>query len=223
MKITLAGILILLTAVPMSAQSARRPWEWTLEERLALRANSVAARERVHASRDALKAETNRSSQDEVVDVITGKTHPELFLPHEVFDELMQLAFLSKPRVSDSFRHDMAPIVAEYGLPSDFWERLRTLTAIYIADAHRAYDFPANRKPAAQSTQRDREEFDREFNRNYAVLCRSRVDSLAKARQEFGTERFDRFLYGAIARNMFRTSFSAEDPQILRRSEEGCR
>lgn len=213
MKTTLAGILVLLS-VPMSAQSARGPWEWTLDERLALRANSVAARERVHASRDALKAETNRSSQDEVVDVITGKTHPELFLPHEVFDELMQLAFLSKPRVSDSFRHDMAPIVAEYGLPPDFWERLRTLTAIYIADAHRAYDFPANQKPAA---------FDREFNRNYAVLCRSRVDSLAKARQEFGTERFDRFLYGAIARNMFRTSFSAEDPQILRRSEEGCR
>lgn len=183
-----------------------------MDRRGADRAADGSGRERASAPR-----------KQTVHDRFTGSTHPELFLPTEVFDELMKLSFLLKPVVNDSFRKDMEPIVAEYGLPKEFWDRLRDLSAIYIADANRARDFPAVRKLAAESTPREREEFDREFTRNYELLCRSRVDALAKARHEFGAERFDRFLYGAIARNMFHTAFGPQDPQALRRMEAGCR
>lgn len=205
-------VLLLVSAGASAApKNERRAWEWTVEERIALRTDPAAASERVNASRKGLRVGTNQANAQNVRDRFSGATHPELFLPTEVFDELMKLAFLLKPRVNDAFRQEMAAIVAEYGLPKDFWERLRNLSAIYIADANRAHEFPR------------RDEFDREFNRNYALLCRSRVDALAKARQEFGAERFDRFLYGAIARNMFNTSFGPEDAGALRQMEAGCR
>ncbi|HEX2835271.1 MAG TPA: hypothetical protein VHW00_19815 [Thermoanaerobaculia bacterium] len=154
---------------------------------------------------------------------ITGKTHPELFLPHEVFDELVQFAFLSKPRVSDAFRKAMMPTVSQYGLPGDFWERLRNISAVYIADANRAYDFPVGKRPRTEMSAREQREFDREHDRNYALLCRSRIEALAEARRQFGGEVIDRFLYGAIAPNMFRTAFDSESAENLRRLEEGCR
>lgn len=218
------GALLLIGGSMLAApKTERRAWEWPVEERIALRTDPAAASQRVSASRKGRRVEANQAQQQNIHDRFTGSTHPELFLPTEVFDELMKLAFLLKPLVNDSFRADMEPIVAGYGLPKDFWERLRNLSAIYMADANRAHDFPAVRKLAADSTQREREDFDREFNRNYELLCRSRVDALAKARQEFGAERFDRFLYGAIARNMFHTAFGPHDPQALRRLEAGCR
>jgi len=205
-------VFLLFSASALAApKTERRAWEWTVDQRIALRTDPVAASERVSASRKSLKIGTNQANAQNARDRFSGTTHPELFLPTEVFDELMKLAFLLKPRVNDAFRQEMAPIVAEYGLPKDFWERLRNVSAIYIADANRAHDLP------------ERNDFDREFNRNYALLCRSRVDALTKARQEFGAERFDRFLYEAIARNMFNTSFGPEDAHALRQMEAGCR
>lgn len=209
---------LLAGSVFAAPEQKRQAWEWSVEERIALRADPVAANDRVAASRKGVKAATTQATQERIVDSFTGVTHPELFLPHEVFDKLMQLAFLLNPRVGDEFRKDMKPIVAEYGLPPDFWERLRNISVIYMADVHRAYDNPSARNLRHQPDQRERDV----FNRNYEVMCRSRAEALAKARAEFGAERFDRFLYGAIARNMFKTVFDPEDVIALRRAAEGC-
>jgi hypothetical protein len=220
--IAISGALLLITATASAGSKAeRRAWEWTVEERIALRTDPAAAKARVDESRRRLNAAAHAAKQANVVDTISGGVHPELFLPHEVFDELMQFAFLSKTRVSDSFRKDMMPIVAEYGLPSDFWDRLRNLSSVYLSDAFRVHDLSLQKPAKAES--REREEFDREVNRTYGLLCRSRIEALARARQEFGAERFDRFLYGAVARNMFRTSFGPENPDVLRQLERGCR
>ncbi|HEX7829619.1 MAG TPA: hypothetical protein VF787_08185 [Thermoanaerobaculia bacterium] len=198
-----------------AAPPERKPWQWSVEERLALRTNPEAAKARVSARG---RVATTKAG-DKVVDAFTGQTHPELFLPHEVFDELMQLAFLSKPRTGDAFRKYMMPEVLGHGLPADFWERLRNISVIYMADVHSAYDRPSGK--GARSPQTDSARQD--FNRRYNVLCRSRIEALTKARQEFGEERFNRFLYEVIAANMFSTSFSPTEPSALRQAEEGCR
>jgi hypothetical protein len=218
---TIAGLIALLLTgnIVAAPKSERRAWEWTLEERIALRANPAAATERAGTALKRFKATANQAKQERIVDSFTGATHPELFLPHEVFDELMQLAFLLNPRMGDAFRKEMQPEVLRFDLPADFWERLRTISVIYIADVHRAYDNPKARNLKHHTDERERQE----FNRNYEVMCRSRADALAKAREEFGAARFDRFLYEAVARNMFKTIFDTEDVNALRRAAEGCR
>jgi len=214
------GALLLIGANALAApKTERRAWQLTVDERIALRADPIAANERVNASRQGLKVGPNQAAQERIVDSFTGKTNPELFLPHEVFDELMQLAFLLNPRMGDAFRKEMQPEILRYGFPPDFWEKLRNLSVIYMADVRQAYDNPNARNLRNQTDQREREE----FNRNYDVMCRSRADALAKAREVFGAEKFDRFLYEAIARNMFKTIFDREDINALRRASEGCR
>jgi hypothetical protein len=215
----LAGLVILgIAGVAAAAEPApRRSWEWTLEDRIALRTSAEAAQQRLLVSgrrtKGVAKFAANAKSAT-VVDSFDGQTHPELFLPYQVFEELVKLSLLSDVRTSQLFREGLSPEVQRYGLPPDFWDRLRTISAIYTADVHAMRN--AQLKVAAN--QKTDSVTDR-----YRALCRSRAEALAAARAEFGRQRLDRFLYEVIAVNMFSTAFSLPDPALLRQAEEGCR
>jgi hypothetical protein len=159
--------MLLLTSLA-AAQSAKPAWLYTDEERIALRTRPNALR-------------------------FDGATHPEFFLPHEVFRSLIQLAFRGAGDSSERFRKGMQPEVDRLGLPADFWERLRVTSIDYVA--------------AAGSEDE----------------CRSRADALAASRGEFGEERFDRFLYEVIAVHKFHSADELPDPEVLRRVVRGCR
>lgn len=215
-------LLAVIAAMPLLGESRKEPWNLTLEERIALRTSPDLARERVRGARQARSAAATSANPAARpwVDTFDGKSHPELFLPVEVFDQLIELAFVSSPRTGEVVRNGFTPEVRRHGLPADFWPRLRSVSALYIADWWAVRDSLSTVSP--QSGSPDRRTNDVQA-RKYADACRSRAEAFAAARNEFGRERFDRFLYEVVVVGMFTAADRLPEPQILRQAEEGCR
>ncbi|HYI08682.1 MAG TPA: hypothetical protein VEK57_06400 [Thermoanaerobaculia bacterium] len=215
-------LLAVLVAVPLCAQSSNEPWKMTVEERIARRTNPELARERVRGGRTvdpSNPVSTNTESQP-LKDAFDGKSHPELFLPFEVFRQVIKLAFTGDPRHGQLIRDGLMPEVERLGLPRDFWERFRSVSAIHTADLWALDDLGAGVREQSGPARRRAEQAQ---TLKHDDVCRSRADALAAARKEFGRERFDRFLYEVIAVNMFHAADRVPDPALLRKIEGGCR
>jgi len=212
----LAGIAM----APVVAQPPVKPWTLTLEERIALRTNPELARQRTAIRSQTADGASVNSGLKSIVDDFDGKTHPELFLPHELFRELIGLAFLSPPRFSQVIREDLMPQVRQHGLPSDFWQRLQSLSAGNAADMRAVDDL---NERIRQQGGRARERAQQALPFKNADACRSRAEALAAARNEFGRDAFDSFLYDVIAANMHHVADRLPEPELLRQAERGCR
>jgi hypothetical protein len=193
----------------------------TVEERIALRTNPQLAQERVLEQRRVKASVLSKTSEvTPWVDEFVGKTHPELFLPHEVFREFINLAFKGPPRASQIVREGFAPEVRRHQLPADFWERLQSISAVYVADLWADGDLLAAVQQQSGNAKRRAEQA---LALKQTDVCRSRADALAAARREFGQERLDRFLYEVMAVNMFHSADRLLDAEQLRKAERGCR
>ena len=192
----------------------------SLEERVALRTNPSLARERVRLRQAATDGEATTDESQQWADDFDGKTHPELFLPHEVFDELISLAFLSSSHSRFVIQTGFMPEVRRHGLPHDFWERLESISAEFTAEAQSVRDLldAGRQRHAGDEVSREAA-----LATKHAARCRSRAAALAAARHAFGPERFDRFLYDVIATKMFMASDRLVSAEVLRRNEDGCR
>lgn len=211
----------LMAALPVVAQSPKEPWALTVEERIALRTDPKLASERLLSERNRKSVVSSESNDAQGwVDSFTGQTHPELFLPHEVFRTLIGLAFLGPVRTGEVVRRGHMPDVKRHGLPPDFWERLRSISGLYIADSWAETDTGQSISKLNGSARSRAEEA---LALKQVDVCRSRADALAAARSEFGTERFDRFLYEVIAVTKFHATDRLLDAELLRRAEKGCR
>lgn len=210
---------MLAAAFVTMAQSPGEPWALTVEERIALRTNPDLARERVRGGRR-IQASSSASVSTPLADAFDGRSHPELFLPHQVFDELIKLAYTGDVRTSQLVRDGLTPDVRQHGLPADFWERLRATSSVYVADVHAQRDLNASIRQQ-QGTARKRAQQALALKQRDA--CRSRATAFAAARAQFGRERFDRFLYEVIAVKMFSMADKLPDAALLRQAEEGCR
>jgi hypothetical protein len=215
-------IFAIISTAPAIAQQQNQPWKLTLDERIALRTSTELAAQRVRDSApvQATSVRPTNPSPRPFVDEFDGKGHPELFLPHEVFDELIKLAFSGSPRVSRMIHDGFNQDVKRIGLPTDFWERLQSLSTIYIADLGDMSNIAAGLR---QQTGRARQRTEEIASLKQTDLCRSRADALDAARKAFGRERFDRFLYEVIARNMFYVADRLPYPELLQSAERGCR
>jgi hypothetical protein len=220
-KILPIAIVILLCAVSVFAQQAKAPWTLTVDERIALRTSPELATERVGGGKRLQTSSESVANRNVAADAFNGQTHPELFLPHEVFEEVISLAFLASPRTSEVVRTGFLPEVKQHGLPPDFWQRLEAVSAVYASDSRAVDDLISADIPQGRSPARQR--LEEALALKHADACRSRADALAAARKEFGRERFDRFLYEVIAVNMFYTADRLLDPEVLRQAERGCR
>src|SRR6185503_809121 len=99
MRSTVMVLLALAVTLPLHAQVEKKPWQYTVEERIALRTDSALARERVRAkARSAQQHSVPEHERATLADDIDGKKHPELFLPHEVFDQFIFMIFTSDQR-----------------------------------------------------------------------------------------------------------------------------
>jgi len=205
-----------------STPSPRQVWAWTLEERIAARTDAAAARERVRGAARG-KAAANSTPDPELsptVDSFDGKGHPELFLPHEVFRTLIAQAFLGSSRGRELFRRGLRPEVQRHGLPADFWERLESLSAVYVADTFAEIDLGDGLRERSGA---DRARAAQALALKQSDACRSRAAAIDAARKQFGAERFDRFLYEVVAVNMFHVADRLPDPELLRQHARGCR
>lgn len=177
-----------------------KPWELSLEDRVNVRSDPARAAERVRAEATARSGalQAQQFSQ-KVVDEFTGRTHPELFMPHELFRTLINLAFLMPSEHKNQVAQEMHQQDAEeVGMPADFWPRLRQIAHVYIVKSARADELGQQLRRDAKNTNGKME-----LALIQGDLCSIGADALEAARQEFGAERFDRFLYQSIAPHNF--------------------
>jgi hypothetical protein len=215
-------LVTVLVAFPLVGRSPKEPWQLTVEERISLRTDPQLARERVRKDRAAQPPRTPESLARAAVvaDTFDGRTHPELFLPHQVFDQLVKMAFLRPDRTSQVVQKGFMPEIRRHGLPPDFWMRLESLSTIYLADYRAVSDLLESQR--LQQSPAGRERIEKALVLRQTDACRSRAAALAAARKEFGRERFDRFLYQVVAVGMFTVTDRLPDPKLLRQAEEGC-
>ncbi len=200
-------ILLLQLAVSLGAFSlvARRgehlgipdkpAWAWDDSDRITARMDDAAARVRVRRDRTRKSATgpATESVSTEPVDVIDGKYDPHLFLPFELFDQLMTMGFADDVRTRAVYRAIKDPYRQRLGLPEDMWERLESIAAPYRSDRKRERENAFSSLPATERLAEGKE--------IAMLLCRDRYAALQEADRQFGPS-FKRFLYEAVASSM---------------------
>lgn len=213
-------VLVLCSSV---AASAKEPWEWTVEERLKLRFDAAAVRERVsaHQARRAgrsVATSSVNSGEPIPADYISGKAHPEAYFPSEIVTMFVRSAYAFDDEAAAEFRLSAAQRTASLGLPEE-------LLSVF---AHEAEEFILMMKE--EVALRDRMDSAADAPRAAAELqilqsrlCPVRFALMRRMRQRYGTD-FDRWLYRGLAPDwataIFTTSRNAE---TLRNEEQGCR
>lgn len=183
----------------------REPHRVPLEERIAARTDARLARERV--------AQRAGAGWSRWTDVIDGRRHPELFLPTELFDSLIERGYLGVALWREIHARDLAAA----GFPATFWSELETVAAPYI-DTRRRQRAAAL---AARNNARMLTQARQEIAALGGTLCRDRAAGLRAAREHFGPA-FDEFLYKVIARGSSRSTDDPLDAAKLRMREDGC-
>jgi hypothetical protein len=218
------------TQVPEAgSKPATKPaWKWTLEERLAARFDPAAMAERqaqYQAEQEAIRKRQGGSlPEDEarvtrsVIEKRDGRRTPELFLPGELFDLLLDGAFAPGRERADlqGSRAHYEQWAAALGLGSNFWERLEEAAAPYLTLLQKGgrQRLPSRADIAAKG----------EEGRFH--ICRARLQALEAAGAELGEEAFLRLLYEGVAPSYQEISLYSdyqEKAEDLRLQEGGCR
>ena len=191
-------LIAVLVSIPLLAQS---PEEWDIERRLAERFDETRNAERVAAlvarfPQLAFKPEENAPGSRYYV--IEGERNPELFLPHELFEGLVDKIEPGKTP-PDAFGTNLS----DFGFDAaTFWPKLEQLSAGYREIQYKY-------KTAEERVAR----------------CRALIDAFDAARAAFGRKEFDAFLYKAVASATRLTIATSEPNPVarLRREARGCR
>lgn len=231
----LATIFLSSAVAAQTADSSpRKPsWKLSLPERLAERLNPEAIKARAAAESAqqrewnkrfpdnkafaAEKAETERAG-GELYDSVSGRRNPELFLPSELFDDLLLRGF-SPGRDRRETRLLIEERAAALGFGRALWARLEKAATSYLALQHER-DRHAREKlllPASDESTMSAEALH---------WCRVRAEALANAKADFGEEPLLRLLYLAVAPDHNRTYVVkdlAEHSRHLQYLEGGCR
>lgn len=203
----------------------KEAWKWTLEERLAARFDpeALAAREAEHQAEqesifrrfgDPLEGELkNMKGPPATAEHLDGRKAPELFLPGELFTQLINHGFSPQGGNWD-VRRSREPIeerAAALGFGRDLWVRLEKVAAPYL-------------ELLRESGPR---RVDQEISERDIRLCQLRTRVLEAAKVEFGEESFLRLLYEAVAPNALRVYILKgpdyrQHEEQLRSLEGGC-
>lgn len=203
-----------------SQPSAKPAWRWSIEERLAARFNPALAKERAALAQPETAEPGDRpKTQGSSTYTIDGSRNPELFLPSELFESLLD-GFDGDTAFRQASRQRLRDAILAFGFePDAFWaefgratENYRSLNARRMAQIERMQTAPAQQ----------RRELQREMDAEGRDLCRTRSDAFAAARRRFGGEEFDRFLYTVVAPGLSLAS-DPDTPEHVRFLEGGCR
>ena len=212
--VALLGASTLSAAAPEASRPPenKKPWEWTLAERLAVRLDPVRIAERELENETPHRASPSQVTVREREGVgsysIDGRRHPELLVPHELFESLMT-GFIPDENRQARYRKNLAVAISAAGFDERvFWSQLYSVASQYVAYK---YDQTAHSPDSA-------------INRGRDSRCRLAFEALTAARQLFGQERFDQFLYEGIAPlTQLASATTAPDPAVeLKRAAAGC-
>ncbi len=216
---------------PPAAQAAppKEPWQMTDDERIAARLDPEKIRQRSEAHSVRLPRHHSEGPSGMAVGatsqpipfVIDGAANPELFFRFELFAYLLRGV---DPKLTGTDREVarallMTKIKAFGYEPETFWNELSASVPRYFE----VRDGVSSRSPskharieaiAPPSGPDD----------VHTALCRERLTALSSARNHFGSETFDRFLYSVVAPTITVTSNppGPEEGAGLRFLEGGC-
>ena len=188
-------------------------WEWSDEERIKVRFDPIAVRERIKAH-GAQSAERLPSAKQYV---LYGARDAALFLPVELLDVLLQ-GLHSDASIRVPARTALAKGIRDMGYTENaFWTRLENLSGPYRALLSK----PG--KPTIQRVQKHDgtvTSFPVDVER-----CVARYNLLQSARTTFDAHDFQRFLYVAVAPEVKRvmTTQQIDPAQELLFVAKGCR
>lgn len=208
-----------IATVPLIAQSPKEPWMLTVEERIALCTDDAAAAARVRADRaserPAVTYKVDGTASDPagtLYDVIVGSRDPQLFFPHDLFDNLAKMAYAEEFETRLAYRESKEDDRKAIGLPADFWESLEVISAAYRADRRDAEHYALSQRPESEKHAAKEVAYKR--------MCRDRRAAMREAEERFGAK-FTQFLYTAVAPTMTRLVLRKSDPQEIRRVMTG--
>jgi hypothetical protein len=217
-------------------QAASKPaWSWPTAERLSQRFNpqSIQARaDKLLVKERAFKksfpapvgkvwevAVEGSAPGRPIVDRIDGNETPELFLPSELFDALLNMGFPPDGAFQNKTQEIIEKRAVALGFGRDIWRRLNAASAPYLK-LRSDYERTAGaRQPATVETLA--------MGADELRWCRARSTAMAAAKADFGEESFLRLLYQAVAPNISKTYLVkngyAAHARFLLFVEEGCR
>jgi hypothetical protein len=187
-------LLVVLLLIPGGIASAatvhlhKPAWQWSLDERLAARFDPAAQAARQAAHRDIIV----NLHLDGPADVVDGKETPELYLPTELFNQLLNVAFFDLDFLGPERRHGIEARAVALGFKSDLWPRLESAVSPYLKLRRTPYTLFGGQATLGGKGllgQPSRE----------LSLCHLQSDALAAAKAGFGERAFLRLLYEAVA------------------------
>lgn len=152
-------------------------------------------------------------------DSIDGRRNPELFLPIELFQIFVSGAFHEDAKGRAIYRQARLE-ASKVALPPDFWTRLEEITHTYVVTLNRAR---ALNGQAATAEGNDRERLRKESQDIQATQCQTLAENLDAARNAFGRQFFDRFLYESVAPGAGIGLARPNTPSELMAMTRGCR
>ncbi len=177
--------ILALLFLAIRATDPKPPWLFTDEERIVARFRAVPL------------PQPGQTSAYE----IDGKLEPHLFMPHELFDILLN-GVGNDAQIRARGRAALASGLNGIGFadPDVFWSDLEKIARPYLI---------LKTEPKLQRVE----------------LCAARIAALGQARRQFGATKFDQLLYVLIAPDL-RLSHATNLPDAearLRREARGCR
>lgn len=185
-------------------------WSWTPAERAAVRS------ERLAPQRNAPRVQSLSVAAGGGRFFIDGQTSPELFMPLELFNALLQ-GLADDEQMRGVNRQILGPGIRAFGFEEEaFWTKLDQSTATFRDQVRARSRRDWSKTRAELSQQRAPTESD-------LKLCQARAATLESLRSLFRTEGFDRFLYTVVAPTITVTSEGAyENSDHLLSLERGC-
>lgn len=209
-------------------RTAKAPEDWTIEDRLAVRfdpgdmqrreaANLQEMETVFHQKPPALPPGVKREDQS----IVIGHQHPELFLPTELFESLVDAAFFPDRQQSAAYRQSVERCLVSAGLdPRSFWPALETIAREPI---RLRLEFSEIALKLNKASPEESRALNQRLQEVETALCGPQAAALAATKERFGRQRVDRFLYRAVApqRDLGEPA-KAEWEKRLRAREEGC-
>lgn len=214
------------------SQTAKASWDWTDDERLAVRFDPIAIQER--ASRDATVpyfAQTLGATQQSAgqarlqspngpPNVVVDRRNPELFFPFELFNILISSGFSGDAKQNAEFRRFLEPIISKSLTAEAFWTAVESSAAPFIENQLEERALGAQIKQAA--TDEDRATLRQQIKNLQQPQCLLRAKALTAIAGRIGRRTFYRVLYEGIAPTINTTSTEPDLATRLRFAAGGC-
>lgn len=216
----LAAICVL--AFAFHTYSAAEPRTMTKSRRLSnLERMELRHDSRANVERRAAALAKGRQLPNADSIVVDGSRDPELLTPWELMDLLSATYYL---REHGRKQQRWIARGAKAYMGEDFVTRIRTVAAPWI-DADAELRRIGERKLVADAE--ERAALQQQWAMVNRSICPLRAQALTALREEFGRENFDRFLYEAVAPDVFVVTTRASSPEAAaeldRWVEDGCR